>query len=212
MLLSGLVAFLLLLTAEAKVGDSANVPFCTETEECLLFEPICESEEYEVRHYDSAKWITTEESAFFMDFATMTAFRRLFKYIKDNNVEMTAPVLMKMETKSKYFWERKSFSMSFLLPSAVTDPPTPADAKVKIVEMPETKVYVKRFGGWMMAASAKQQAKSLSASLDSVGAKYESDYFYAAGYNSPMTMFNRHNEVWFVVQDQPVCPSSEEMD
>lgn len=126
---------------------------------------------------------------------------------------MTAPVLMKMETKSKYFWERKSFSMSFLLPSAVTDPPTPADAKVeplwhleqrtptkafsctsatpkslrllqvKIVEMPETKVYVKRFGGWMMAASAKQQAKSLSASLDSVGAKYESDYFYAAGYN-----------------------------
>lgn len=29
--------------------DSANVPFCTETEECLLFEPICESEEYEVR-------------------------------------------------------------------------------------------------------------------------------------------------------------------
>lgn len=127
---------------------------------------------------------------------------------------MTAPVLMKMETKSKYFWERKSFSMSFLLPSAhQADPPTPADAKVeplwhleqrtrtkafsctsaslkslhllqvKIVEMPETKVYIKRFGGWMTATSAKRQAKSLSASLDSVGAKYESDYFYAAGYN-----------------------------
>lgn len=29
--------------------DSANIPFCTETEECLLFEPICESKDYEVR-------------------------------------------------------------------------------------------------------------------------------------------------------------------
>lgn len=45
------------------------------------------------------------------------------------------------------------------------------------------KVYVKGFEGWMTTMSAKSQAKSLSASLDSVGAKYESDYFYAAGYN-----------------------------
>lgn len=31
---------------------------------------------------------------------------------------------------------------------------------------------------------------------------------------SPMTMFNRHNEVWFVAEDEPVCEekSSEETD
>lgn len=132
----------------------------------------------------------------------------------DNNVEMTTPVLMKMETKSEYLWEKKFFLLSFLLPSAhQANPPTPADAKVgslwhleqrtrtkvfsctpaslkplrllqvKIVEMPETTVYVKCFGGWMTATYAKQKAKAMLASLESVGAKFESDYFYAAGYN-----------------------------
>lgn len=28
----------------------------------------------------------------------------------------------------------------------------------------------------------------------------------------PLTIFYRHNEVWFVAKDDPVCPSSEEMD
>lgn len=28
---------------------------------------------------------------------------------------------------------------------------------------------------------------------------------------SPIMVFDRHNEVWYVVQDDPVCGSSEEM-
>lgn len=50
----------------------------------------------------------------------------------ENNVEMTAPVLMKMETKGKNKWDRKYLSMSFLLPSAhQANPPSPADDKVE---------------------------------------------------------------------------------
>lgn len=55
--------------------------------------------------------------------------------------------------------------------------------QVEIVEMPAVKVYVSRFGGWMMASTAKSKAQMLATALDSVGAKYKSDYFYAAGYN-----------------------------
>lgn len=49
----------------------------------------------------------------------------------DNKVEMTAPVLMKMENQHKYFWQKKVFSMSFLLPSKhQASPPAPTDDKV----------------------------------------------------------------------------------
>lgn len=39
----------------------------------------------QVRHYSSVKWVSTDEEAFFMDTAIMTAFRRLFKYITGSN-------------------------------------------------------------------------------------------------------------------------------
>lgn len=39
----------------------------------------------QIRHYESVKWVTTEEEAYFMDFAAIRAFRRLFNYIKGTN-------------------------------------------------------------------------------------------------------------------------------
>lgn len=103
-------------------------------------------------------------------------------------------------------------------------------------------VYVSSFTGWMMTYTAKSKAKMLASTLDTVSAKYKSDYFYAAGYNrylsrrefvrrrsrvvtifyalrlnnvslarSPMTWFNRHNEVWFEAQEEPVCPDNQDM-
>ncbi|GLD70103.1 nuclear receptor subfamily 5 group A member 2-like protein [Lates japonicus] len=83
--LSGLVGFLLVLTTEARVGNSSELKFCSETEQCLLFNLICKTEEYEVRHYDSVKWVSTNETSFFMEFAAMKAFRRLYEYITGAN-------------------------------------------------------------------------------------------------------------------------------
>ncbi|XP_041813136.1 heme-binding protein 2 isoform X2 [Chelmon rostratus] len=215
--LSGLVVFLLVLTAEARVGNSSESKFCFETEQCLLFDLICETDQYEVRHYDSVKWVTTEESSIFMEIAAMRAFRRLYKYItgtneKEKKIEMTAPVLMKMQEGDRRFWEPAVYTMSFLLPAEhQKNPPKPTDDKVYIQKMPAMKVYVQSYGGWMSGMSDKNQAYSLSSALDLAGAKYKSDFHYAAGYNSPMTLFNRHNEVWYVVVDEPECSSSEEL-
>nr|XP_046270703.1 heme-binding protein 2 [Scatophagus argus] len=212
MCLSGLVGFLLVLTTEARVGPSSQLKFCSETEQCLLFDLICETDQYEVRHYDSAKWVTTQQTSFFMEFAAMHAFRRLYTYITENKIEMTAPVLIKMPEDQK-FWEMGVYTMSFLLPAEhQVNPPKPTDEKVQIHEMPAMKVYVQSYGGWMTSTADKNQASSLSSALDSVGAKYNKLYHYAAGYNSPMTLFNRHNEVWYVAEDEPECPSSEEME
>lgn len=41
----------------------------------------------QVRSYDSEKWVSTEETSFSMEFASITAFRRLFNYINGGNEE-----------------------------------------------------------------------------------------------------------------------------
>uniref|UniRef100_A0A8C5H8F6 Heme-binding protein 1 n=1 Tax=Gouania willdenowi TaxID=441366 RepID=A0A8C5H8F6_GOUWI len=206
--LSGLLGFLFMLTAEAGVGNSSAMPFCSETEQCLMFDLICESDEYEVRHYDSVKWVSTTERSIFMEMAAMKAFKRLYKYIDGGNekgkkIEMTAPVLIKMVDKK--FWQKSEYTMSFLLPAEDQEnPPTPTDSNVKFT--PDTHVYVQSYGGWMTSWIDKRKADTLSAKLDSINAKYSKGFHFGAGYNSPMTMFKRHNEVWFVAEGEPVCP------
>lgn len=49
--------------------------------------------------------------------------------------------------------------------------------------MPAMNVYVRRFGGWMTAMRGKTEAKTLSTALNSAGAKYKTEHYYAAGYN-----------------------------
>lgn len=39
----------------------------------------------QVRHYDSAKWVTTEAESYFMEMAISRAFRKLYKYITGEN-------------------------------------------------------------------------------------------------------------------------------
>uniref|UniRef100_A0A8C3G836 Heme-binding protein 1 n=1 Tax=Cyclopterus lumpus TaxID=8103 RepID=A0A8C3G836_CYCLU len=206
--LSGLVGFLLVFTAEARVGNSSELNVCTETEQCLLFDLICKTDDYEVRHYDSVNWVSTDEKSWSMDYASIKAFRRLFGYIKRNNIKMTAPVTLKLSDKTSFF-RTGIYTMSFLLPVEHQQSPIqPTDEKV----FPDMKVYVRSYGGWMMSWTDRSQAKTLSSALDSVGAEYNGSFHYAVGYNSPMTLFKRHNEVWYVVQDEPVCGSSEERD
>ncbi|XP_059203658.1 heme-binding protein 2 [Centropristis striata] len=213
--LSGLVGFLLMLTAEAKIGNSSELPFCTETKECLLFDLVCETEDYQVRHYDSVTWVSTTDSSLFMEIASMRSFRRLFRYITGENengekIEMTAPVIVKVE-ENKGFWQMGEYTMSFLLPSThQANPPKPTDEKVFINTMKDMKVYVKSYGGWLTTFADKNKARSLTSDLDQVDAEYKKGFHYAVGYDSPMKMFNRHNEVWKIVEDDPVCSSSEE--
>ncbi|XP_026180731.1 heme-binding protein 2 [Mastacembelus armatus] len=213
--LSGLVGFLLVLTTEARVGNSSELVFCSETKQCLLFDKVCKTDEYEARHYDSVKWVSTEETSFFLEIAIMKGFRRLYDYITGANVngekiEMTAPVVVKVP--DKYFWETGVYTISFLLPAEYQkNPPSPTNNKVYIRNTPDMTVYVQSYGGWLTTVSDKNTANSLSSALDQTNADYKKGFHYAVGYNSPMTIIYRHNEVWFVAEDEPACSSSEEL-
>lgn len=89
---------------------STNTSFCTESKECLEYELICKTEEYEVssrslpsrvplsahlcaracvraqvRHYSPTRWVSTDAEAYFMGVGAAMAFRRLFQYISGAN-------------------------------------------------------------------------------------------------------------------------------
>ncbi|KAA0705386.1 Heme-binding protein 2 [Triplophysa tibetana] len=213
--LTGVVVLVLGLTVEGRIGDSnSENSFCTETKECLLFDLVCKGDGYEVRHYEGAKWVTTEAESYFMEIAMSNAFGKLFKYITGENeagakIDMTAPVIIKSKEK-KSMWESSVYVLSFLLPSDYqANPPKPKDSSVYFTETPDMKVYVKSYGGWMITGIPTLKAKQLKTSLNKVQASYESSYHYNVGYNSPMTMWNRHNEVWYIVKGEPVCPEME---
>ncbi|XP_077382905.1 heme-binding protein 2 [Festucalex cinctus] len=216
-LLAGLVGCLLALTAEARVGNCSELSFCTETSQCLLFKVICKTDKYEARHYESAKWVSTTEYSWSMDIACMNAFMRLYYYIDGENVngqkiQMTSPVVVKIGEK-KWFWEEKEFTMSFLLSKEHQDnPPMPLDRRVFLSDTPPLNVYVRSYGGWMNSLSDCHHSDVLMYDLMKDGAYFKDDCHFAAGYNSPMTMWNRHNEVWVIAKGDPVCSSSEELD
>ncbi|KAM9540025.1 heme-binding protein 2-like [Salvelinus alpinus] len=209
----GLVGLLLILTAEARIGNSSESSFCTESRECLLYDLVCQNDDYEVRHYDSVKWVSTDEECYFMDKAMYTAFQRLFKYITGSNkagvnIDMTTPVTVKIEEK-KRLWQSSVFTLNFLLPSDYQmTPPQPTDDSVYFTETPDMKVYVRSYGGWMMSLTSSVNSMLLKRQLDKVQATYNKDYHYAVGYDSPMKILNRHNEVWYMVEGEPVCPTS----
>lgn len=49
--------------------------------------------------------------------------------------------------------------------------------------MPDTTVYVKSFGGYMVSAVATMYSKKLKEALDKAQATYNTDYHYDVGYN-----------------------------
>ncbi|XP_023814543.1 uncharacterized protein LOC101158921 [Oryzias latipes] len=210
-----LVIWVLAISAQGSVGPSTSTSFCTESKECLEYELICKTDEYEVRHYSPTRWISTDAEAYFMGVGAAMAFRRLFQYITGANeggvqMEMTAPVLVKIPEDSK-MWGPAIYTLNFLLPAAYQEnPPAPTNDKLYFTEMPHMDVYVRTYGGWMLSIDSRSHTYLLTAELERVRATYNHSYHYGVGYDSPLKLLNRHNEVWYVAEGQPVCADPQE--
>ncbi|XP_056136400.1 uncharacterized protein soul5l [Lampris incognitus] len=210
-----LVGLALMVSTEGSVGPSTNSSFCSESKECLEYELICKTDEYEVRHYSPTRWVSTDAEAYFMGVGAAMAFRRLFQYITGANeagiqMEMTAPVLVKIPEETK-MWEPAIYTLNFPLPAAYQDkPPTPTNDKLYFTEMPDMDVYVRSYGGWMLSVTSRLHAHLLTKELDRVKALYNHTYHYGVGYDSPLKLLNRHNEVWYVAEGEPVCTDPQE--
>ncbi|KAK9540973.1 hypothetical protein VZT92_003388 [Zoarces viviparus] len=213
--LSVVALLAVVVSAEGSVGPSTNTSFCSESKECLEYQLVCKTDEYEVRHYSPTRWVSTDAEAYFMGVGAAMAFRRLFQYITGANeggfqMEMTAPVLVKIPEETK-MWEPAVYSLSFPLPAAYQEkPPAPTSDKLYFTEMPEMDVYVRSYGGWMLSVTSRLHAHLLTRELERVGASYNQSYHYGVGYDSPLKLLNRHNEVWYVSDGELVCTDPQE--
>lgn len=76
------------------------------------------------------------------------------------------------------------------------NPPAPNDPEIVVDPAPETDFYVLSYGGRTNEKVLLEKATTLVAYLAEHDLPYSYDYFYAAGYDSPFRIFNRHNEIW----------------
>jgi len=134
---------------------------------------------------------------------TSIMFKELFKYISGVNKEgqeisMTRPV----STHHKIIEKRdlgdlEVVEMCFYIPAEhQANPPQPLDTSpVYVHTRPTMRVYAHRFGGHPISSDDWSEQRDLMEALV-MGKAHNQDEYYTNGYDSPMQLFNRRNEVW----------------
>merc|ERR1712168_661804 len=134
-------------------------------------------------------------------------FKRLFRYISGVNeerqeIEMTIPVLSKItpNQETKMMKNRMCF---YLDSAAQAAPPTPEEETVYVYNNKPLTVAVYEFGGYAMrdevwAKIAQEFETKLGDRVNSL----DTTSYFTAGYDSPMKLFNRKNEVMFEVNKE----------
>lgn len=172
-------------------------PFCGNYE-CPKYQVLKRYNTFELRRYDSTHWVTTQLDTDMFGLGIMKSFRRLFNYIDGENTEgvsikMTVPVRVFVPLLDPSI----NATMSFFVPTSIVSPPAPQNPSLYLESYPPTSFYVRSFGGYALKSDYEKESKALSEELDALGLAYDVNFGIAAGYNDPLTFFNRHNEVWF---------------
>ncbi len=135
-------------------------------------------------------------------------FRRLAGYIFGANagrrrIDMTAPVAQSSAPGERIAMTAPvaqapgegGWVIRFFLPAALTDPPVPNDARVRIAPVPEEMVAVLRFSGTATADAVADRTKALTAALSGT-AWHPAGEPVAWFYDPPWTLpLLRRNEV-----------------
>lgn len=109
---------------------------------------------------------------------------------------MTAPVATKIVPGAGPDCESKFIVSFYIPPDHQSEPPKPKNPEVFIEVYPDMTVYVKSFGGFAKDENFIEEANVLTEKT--MAKQVYKDFHYTAGYDSPMKLFNRTNEVWFV--------------
>ena|SRR3990167_145398 len=169
-----------------------------------------EANSIQFRHYESARWIRTAVQGFFYEEAVHIGFMKLFHYISGENVDgisipMTIPVTVQIIPGAGPF-HPTTFIVSFYAPSEYQAPnpapPAPTDSEIFIETLPATNKAVYMFPGivisWHQIAGP---ISDLVNYLSSEGYQFIPNIETFAGYDSPVMLQNRHNEIWIDVYE-----------
>ena len=142
------------------------------------------------------------------DEAVEMGFMRLFDYIEGNNtkkqkIPMTAPVAVIIQPGQGPFC-KNNFTINFFVPfEDQTNPAPPTDKDVFISTQNKFCAYVIVYGGFSNINAIQKYSEELEEALvkDGLGDTFRKDIFFFAGYDSPFRVFDRHNEIWYIVKD-----------
>ncbi|KAF5840706.1 regulatory factor, effector binding domain-containing protein [Dunaliella salina] len=155
----------------------------------------------ELRKYSPGQWVSTDISGVSYKEAMRKGFMTLFGYISGANadgrkIEMTAPVKTKLKPGPGPLCQE--FTVSFFLPYEYQDggAPEPSEKGVYLESTPSFEVYVRSYGGFSSEESIIEEAGRVISELDKAGEKYETSTWFAAGYDAPFRLTDRHNEIW----------------
>lgn len=169
------------------------------------YKVVAKNDVYEERAYDEGKWVITTVTGKNYKDASSEGFLRLFKYIagtnqEAKNVAMTSPVCIHV-TPGDSDWKscKEEIRVGFFLPPGESSdsPPTPNDDSITIRPSPTATMYVRQFGGF---AGEKELLEELAKLRLALGPDqpYVEEFFYFCGYDSPMKLMGRRNEVWLL--------------
>ena len=160
--------------------------------ETYAFTIIDSYETIEIRQYEASLFTSVQMPSNNYRKTSSKGFSVLAGYIfggndKEEKIAMTSPVTMSL---------KDSTTMMFLVPKKYTrdNLPIPNDSSIEFKDIPEKKVAAISFGGWANDSKIASFKKKLIDVLNSKGIKY-TDNFYFLGYNAPMEVFNRKNEI-----------------
>ena len=197
---------LLLAALVAVVLAYDAVPECTQYD-CPSYTLVAKniSASVEIRNYESARWVRTQVMDFYYEAAVKTGFNRLFGYITGSNsakvsIDMTAPVAVEVIPGAGPFCQT-TFIVSFFVPNMYQAPnpmpPTPSDSTVYIEMLAESDKAVYMFPGYVHSwQDLTTPITSLTTYLDAMNYDYVPNIETIAGYDSPFSLSNRHNEIW----------------
>jgi len=195
------ISFLLLAYSELCFGKAPK--FCKGLG-CPEFTILKKTKDYQLREYEPSRWVSTGAVGLDYREASTKNFHKLFDYISGQNVKkekiaMTAPVINKVIPGQGPACE-SNFTMSFFVAGS-NKGPAPTNKEVSLNRFNSMKVYVRSFSGYAMTwESYRKEFLKLEKAINDPS-KYDSSYLYTAGYDSPFTVFNRHNEVWLLAKD-----------
>jgi len=167
--------------------------------------PTAKSEEYEERLYPAARWVCTARSVSKVSSSpTRAMFLDVFRYFSGANVDrkeidLTVPVSTLVKPKDN---DMVQYETCLVLPRAYQKEAPKADnPAVYFDEKPERVVVTRRVSGYFITDSAwEEEATSLKTFLKEKMGEVDVDFngYYRNGYDAPMRIFNRRNEVWYV--------------
>jgi len=187
-------------------STKASTPSFCNGLECPEFELLSKSENIEIREYKTSQWVSTNMKNGHQDDLTKTGFWRLYNYITGKNdknlkIDMSAPVLFKINAAVPFSQEDEIYTMSFFLgykfQNEETSPaPLPSEEGVFLNKLESKKYAVISFSGYSNQRKQEENLRILGSYLIKNQIKFNNSHYFFAGYDAPFRLFNRHNEVW----------------